>query len=119
MGDKKYIHLAFMVGALIASWFFIQTTDLVWSYFARPNQLIGNFIGIIIGMGLVGYFWLKESSFMWMSHIVHELKRVTWPSKQETYGATIVVLVTVFISAALMGFFDTIWSFATKYLLKG
>ena len=35
-----------------------------------------------------------------------ELKKVTWPTRQQTTGTTIVVIIFVFIVAAFLGLFD-------------
>jgi preprotein translocase subunit SecE len=35
-----------------------------------------------------------------------ELKKVTWPSKKQTFGSTAVVLILVFIIAAFLGIVD-------------
>jgi preprotein translocase subunit SecE len=35
-----------------------------------------------------------------------ELKKVTWPTRKQTTGTTIVVIVFVFILATFLGFFD-------------
>ncbi len=35
-----------------------------------------------------------------------ELKKVTWPTKKQTTGTTIVVIIFVFIVAAFLGLFD-------------
>lgn len=38
--------------------------------------------------------------------VVHELKRVTWPSKKALINYTIVVVVTIIIFSILLGLFD-------------
>jgi preprotein translocase subunit SecE len=35
-----------------------------------------------------------------------ELKKVTWPTRKQTTGTTIVVIIFVFVVAAFLGFFD-------------
>jgi len=117
MGDKKYIHLVFMVLAVVASWVAINLVELVWSYFARPAKLWPELMGIGIGVIAVGFYWLKQDAFDWVGSIVHELKRVSWPNKQETYSATVVVIVTVIIFSILLFFFDAIWAFTTDKIL--
>ena len=47
-----------------------------------------------------------------------ELSKVTWPSRQETWAATVVVIATVAISAAYLGVFDAVWSWASTALLS-
>ena len=35
-----------------------------------------------------------------------ELKKVTWPTRKQTAGTTLVVIILVFIVAAFLGIFD-------------
>ena len=39
-----------------------------------------------------------------------ELKKVTWPSRKETIASTVIVLITVLISAVFLGLVDFILS---------
>ncbi|UCD85897.1 MAG: preprotein translocase subunit SecE [Deltaproteobacteria bacterium] len=46
-----------------------------------------------------------------------ELKKVTWPSRKETIASTVVVLITVLISAVFLGLIDYILSKIIKVFL--
>ncbi len=50
-----------------------------------------------------------------------ELKRVTWPSKQEVYGTTVIVIITVFFFGFYLFFVDVLfsWIIAQIKLLIG
>ena len=50
--------------------------------------------------------------------ITRELEKVTWPTRKETSAATVVVLVTVLISALVLSGFDAIWAFFTNWFLR-
>jgi preprotein translocase SecE subunit len=50
--------------------------------------------------------------------VVAELKRVTWPERQETFAATIIVIVTVFIISVILGIFDMVWSRLTNFIYQ-
>ncbi|MBU1220607.1 preprotein translocase subunit SecE [Myxococcota bacterium] len=117
MGERKYIHLVFLVGMIVMSWIMINLTEWIWGYFARPERLWVSLIGVAAGAIFVGRYWMRKSAFEWVSLIVNELKRVTWPTKQETSSATYVVIITVFISAIIMFTFDWFWSFVTDWIL--
>jgi len=41
-----------------------------------------------------------------LSEVIIELKKVTWPSRKEVYSTTIVVLITVFIFAIFLYLVD-------------
>lgn len=54
-----------------------------------------------------------------MSDVSIEVKKVTWPSKKEAIGGTMVVLVLVFLMAVYLGIVDTILSKIVEKLIRG
>lgn len=49
--------------------------------------------------------------------VADELAKVSWPSREETGHATVVVLVTVVICAVYLGAFDAVWLWLTNLIL--
>lgn len=47
-----------------------------------------------------------------------EMKRVTWPSKQEVYGTTVMVVLTTFTFAAYFALVDWILSSGVQVVLN-
>jgi len=47
-----------------------------------------------------------------------ELRKVTWPSKKEVYGTTIVVIVTVFFFGIYLFLVDSMLQMMIKWLLN-
>jgi len=47
-----------------------------------------------------------EKSAEFLREVKVELKKVTWPSRKQTTGTTIVVIVFVFLIAGFLGLFD-------------
>ena len=47
-----------------------------------------------------------------------ELKKVTWPTKQELIANTVVVLVAVFLCAVLIWVIDSIFSILFRMILR-
>ena len=55
--------------------------------------------------------------YQFLQGVWYELGRVVWPSKEETYTFTLVVIIVVMIVAAYMGVLDFILAtFTTKVL---
>ena len=52
-----------------------------------------------------------------LEDVVKELKRTSWPSKQEVYGTTLVVIVAVLIVAVYLGVVDFVLAFLQQMLL--
>jgi preprotein translocase subunit SecE len=49
-------------------------------------------------------FWVKTRQFL--QEVKMELKRVTWPSRKETIGSTVVVIILVLIISFFLGIVD-------------
>jgi preprotein translocase subunit SecE len=59
---------------------------------------------------------IKAKEFL--TDVAIEVKKVTWPSKKEAIGGTMVVLVLVFIMAIYLGLVDTILSKIVESLIR-
>jgi len=60
-------------------------------------------------------WWTKVQDFF--VSVWKELKRVSWPTKKEVYGTTLVVVVTILIFAAYLGIVDLVLAFIQKNIL--
>ena len=47
-----------------------------------------------------------------------EISRVSWPSRDELVGSTIVVLIVVLIVAAVLGLMDAGFAYVIRYLIS-
>ena len=118
MGPNKYIQLTFAIGILLLSFLVYKTGDWIWSYFAKPNELAMQGVALMCGVlaGVIAY--RNERVFATAADVTRELEKVTWPSKKETYYATIIVIVTVLIATLILSCFDLIWAFLAGKILK-
>lgn len=58
----------------------------------------------------------KTTEFL--SNVKSELKKVTWPTRKETYGSTVVVIVLVLVVAVFLWAVDSALSTAIRMLLN-
>ncbi|MBC8357505.1 MAG: preprotein translocase subunit SecE [Candidatus Aminicenantes bacterium] len=59
--------------------------------------------------------WYKRF-FAFLREVKAELKKVTWPSKNEVYSTTIVVILAVFFFGFYLFFMDIIFSWIIKQI---
>jgi preprotein translocase subunit SecE len=118
MGPNKYVHLLFAVGALIVAFLLAKTGDWVWSYFAKPNDMIINGGALLVGVVGAYVAYRNERVFAAAYDVTAELEKVTWPTRKETYAATIVVIVTVAISSIILWGFDMIWGSLANLVMR-
>ncbi len=54
----------------------------------------------------------------YVAEVRTEMKRVTWPGKQEIYGTTVMVILTTFLFGLYFWISDQAFSFAVGRILK-
>jgi preprotein translocase subunit SecE len=117
MGSNKIVHLMFAVGALLAAFLLSKAGDWVWSYFAKPNDLVINGVAVLVAATAAVVAYKNERVFAAATEVTRELEKVTWPTRKETSAATIVVIVTVAIAALVLTAFDYVWSLIANWIL--
>ncbi len=82
----------------------------------RLFMLLG---GFIVG-GAIGYFTRSGHALRdYLSESVFELRKVVWPTRQETLQTTLVIMVVVVILSILLGLIDLFLNWAIlQHLLK-
>jgi preprotein translocase subunit SecE len=58
----------------------------------------------------------KATTFLQEVHA--ETKKVTWPSRKDVLGSTLVVIIAVFVIAGFLGIIDFVLSFIIGSLIK-
>ena len=119
MGPNKFVHLMFALGACSWRSSSRKMTDWAWSYFAKPNDLLINVIALVAAGTAAVVAYRNEQVFASVVEVTRELEKVTWPTRKETSAATVVVIVTVLISALILSSFDVLWSKFTSWFLSG
>lgn len=75
----------------------------------------------LIGYGIAAvaviYCLKHKPTYTLALEVADELSKVTWPSREETGNATVVVLVTVVICSLFFGVFDAVWLWLTNLML--
>ena len=59
-----------------------------------------------------------EKATAFLQEVHAETKKVTWPSRKDVLGSTLVVIVAVFIIAGFLGIIDFVLSFIIGSLIK-
>jgi len=67
-------------------------------------------------MNKVGSFIGKISSFI--NEVRAELKKISWPGRDELVGSTIIVCILVVIFAIILGSMDGIFNYGIKFLIS-
>jgi preprotein translocase subunit SecE len=119
--SKSIIFILLGIAWLVA----VSIRGLAIPILARFEIGDAQFLGInstswgAIGLGSVVFFMLNRHPkvISFTDEVINELRKVTWPDKDETVHGTVVVIgLTLFIAAAL-GIYDYVWAEVTQIVL--
>ena len=116
LGMERWVQFAFVVIAILTFYLSDKLISFVWGYFAEPKGTLVSGVAAIIGI-LTGFLLYRHPKVRPLAdEVAGELSKVTWPTRQETWRNTIVVIITSIIAAAYLGIFDSIWSAFTDLI---
>jgi preprotein translocase subunit SecE len=99
----------------------VMITGIILFYYFSDIRLFYRVLGMISVLILSGYIgYQSDFGKLVYSYIIDskvELKKVTWPTKQETTQTTLGVIVVVIIVGILLWLFDMLlsWAIGTLY----
>ena len=116
---NKPVHLIYICGAVLLFFVLQWSVDWVWGYFDRyigspPSEFSISLVALFIAVSAGIITYRNDRIYTLANEVASELKKVTWPTAKEVRTATMVVIVMSVISAAILGFFDLIWSNLTE-----
>jgi preprotein translocase subunit SecE len=122
MNLQRFVNIAYVLAGIltwvISASLFGWLMDLISRDFDKP--LIGtdfarsDLLGLVAGLAAGIALKMNRNVNTWGLEVANELKKVTWPSWDETKMSTVVVIVTSIIAALILGVFDALWAFVSS-----
>lgn len=123
MDNRKIIVSSYLVAAMV-TWFLsrsfvIWLSTIVYAIKRLPGLKLG-LEGLPAIAALVMFMVLLRNPKVnaVMDEVVLELKKVTWPGKDDVMKSTWVVLVCIVIISLILAGFDVLWGKVIGYLLS-
>jgi preprotein translocase subunit SecE len=85
---------------------------------AMEYDLFRHGLPVAIGLGLFIYLQFNKKVLTWAEEVLAEVRKIVWPPMKDTKGMTIIVVVMVLISSAIVSVFDMFSGFVLNQLLK-
>jgi preprotein translocase subunit SecE len=120
--QQKWVTLSYLAVAALLSFVALQLGQkLVGAYDleakVRNAEMILRMVSILLGAVLFFVLYRSEPATQFVSEVVVELSRVTWPNQKETRSATVLVIIMVLISGLFLGFLDYLWTVVLKWVI--
>ena len=90
----------FILGGVVANFYFADTYEL-------PIRLVGWIILIAILLGMIALTKFGKTTWVFLKEARMEMRKITWPNRQETVQTTLVVLAMVVVVALILWGIDT------------
>jgi preprotein translocase subunit SecE len=103
---KLVAALAVLLGALVAYYWFSD-----WPQWARVLTMLGGLVG---GFALAAFTRIGRAFFGFLGNAQIEMRKVVWPTKQETLQTTLLIFVVVVIVGLLLWLFDSFFAFLVR-----
>jgi len=121
--DVTWLNICYVLFALLAAFVgykAIATIGIQFSWTERYDEwfpLFNNIGGIILGAAAV--LWLRASPERREFHLsaIAEVRKVTWPSFEDTKKMTMIVAVVVAIFSVILTVFDVVWAWILQFIL--
>jgi preprotein translocase SecE subunit len=118
MGLARWVQMAFMGLWAILLIVFDKTITIVWDKFAEPQALSVTGLAVVLSGATTLLLYRHRTVSRVANEVVGELAKVAWPSRDEVRVSTIVVIITSFVAACIVGVFDAAWSWVTDFIYK-
>lgn len=122
---NRQVGLTFVVGALLSGWVVWRMIESTLGSVAPASDIvlfagfrISLIVGLVVGVGFGIYAWGRETWREYVTEVVVELRRVTWPTSEETRVSTVQVIALAVTIALLLGVMDQVWRYLTDLLLN-
>lgn len=120
--DHFWLMVSYITGALIFSYVYwlafeavgIQTDFLELYDWYRGSAIAGS---LLLGALTIYFVSRDKDREEYFLNSIGELRKVTWPSLEDTRKMTIIVCVVVAIFAGILFVFDVVWARVLKLII--
>jgi preprotein translocase subunit SecE len=115
MSQQRFVILAFVVTAILSGVVvqsaIVSSVDFFGWTDSRLLGLVNASVVASVAAGFAVFFGLlrNQQAVKFTDEVIGELRKVTWPSREETISATTTVILTTLFVAVLIGFYDLLW----------
>lgn len=123
-GLSRWVNLGFVFATLVVSWVFGHVVESVFTlvehtnrHFLGENLTEASLYGLVGAVVLSLVLWRNSNIYNACLYIAQELKKVTWPSWDDTKSATKTVVIVSVVVACILATFDFTFQRITNMIL--
>jgi preprotein translocase subunit SecE len=118
LGLERWVQFAFIAMALALVYVTDKLVTFIWEFFAEPDPTIVNITAVAVSLGVSYALYQNMRVRDFATEVVSEMSKVTWPTRDETWYSTLVVIGASFVAAIYTGLLDALWSALTDLVYR-
>lgn len=126
MDVSRWVTITYISIAILAFVIFDKTLKWIWQSTAALSEVaivgahitLTTVLALAATAALVGWLYRKKEYYGYISEVIIELKKVTWPSMSETKRSTIIVVVFSIVLSLYLWGMDQVWKRVTDLILS-
>jgi preprotein translocase subunit SecE len=122
--DKFWLNICYVLFAILTAYIFNRAFDTIGVQTGWGERydswwgLAGQVSSIAFGIGAAWFLKRNPERNDYFLQAINELRKVTYPTPEDTRRMTIIVCVVVGIFAVILTVFDSAWSFALRGIIS-
>ena len=116
LGLERWVQFAFIAIALALVYITDKVVTFTWEFFAEPDPTIVTITAVAVSLGVSYALYQNLRVRDFATEVVSEMSKVTWPTRDETWYSTLVVIGASFVAAFYTGLLDALWSALTDMI---
>ena len=123
--DNRKIIVASYVAAGMIVWFLSRAAiQFFYLLFYQVRRIPGiafmrEALPVVVGAATFIVLFSNPKVNLLLEEVVSELKKVTWPTRDEVVRSTTVVIICILIASFILAGFDIVWGKVVGFFLKG
>ena len=124
--DQTWLNICFVAFALLCTYIFYQAGSSVGVQYGWPERydewyqfgLLLNLFSLSLGFGALWKLRASKDRVEFLLSAIGELRKVLWPSFEDTKKMTWIVAIVVTIFSIILGVFDAVWSGVLRSIIS-
>lgn len=116
LGLERWVQFAFIAIAVALVYVTDKLVTFIWEFFAEPDPTIVTIAAVAVSLGVSYVLYQNMRVRDFATEVVSEMSKVTWPTRDETWYSTVVVIGASFVAALYTGLLDALWSALTDMI---
>lgn len=118
LGVERWVIFTFLLGAFVVFWFAKNLIVVVWNNFDEPRTEIATAAAAVLALVGAVAAYKRPNVHAFANDVATEYTKVTWPSRDEAWSHTVVVIVVSLVATVILAGFDLAWSSLTNFLYR-